>query len=246
MIFSKSHKFIFSRGIKTASTSLANELKAKANPFEQSFLYKGIRRIPNLSNVYPFFDFQNHPHTTLAKAQKIIPSEFYNSSIKFGVVRDPVSWMESIYKHWFRVYRDNKKINVNSFEDFIYFTLDNNLLLQSMQFINSYGELESNFVGNFHRMDLFIPRLSDELGFDINIKRLNVHPNKLSIDISSKIRSLIEKACELDYILFDFDKIYTDSFIAQAQNISEDVKNQLTQIWLSSGGVNYDPWLKFV
>ena len=91
MIYSISQGFIFARGIKTASTSLADELAKKSRPLEKSIIYKIIRRFPKTEKIYPFYDFRNHPHTSLSKSKSIIPSYLFNSCIKFGVVREPVS-----------------------------------------------------------------------------------------------------------------------------------------------------------
>ena len=109
MIYSISQGFIFARGIKTASTSLADELAKKSRPLEKSIVYKLIRRIPRTEKIYPFYDFRNHPHTSLSKSKSIIPSQLFNSCIKFGVVREPVSWMMSGYKHWLRIHRHSEE-----------------------------------------------------------------------------------------------------------------------------------------
>lgn len=245
MIFSLSNKFIFCRVIKTASTSLADEFKNKIRPLEQSLLYKAIRRIPNFKNIYPFYDFYYNRHTSLAQAKSIIPENIFNECLKFGVVREPKSWIISVYKHWERTYKHTRDIkyskNINSLEDFIYFRMDQYPPLQSLQFIGSNGDLLVDKVGNFHKLDEFSHELSFILGFNINPKVLNSSPKNQIISCSSKEESLIEKACELDYKLFQFDNI-NDPFIFSNVNLELGYKDKLIEAWINSGGINYDSW----
>jgi|GEM_PF-2882864 len=244
MIFSTSHKFIFARGIKTASTSLANELESKIRKSEQSIPYKLVRRIPGLSEKYPFYDFRNHPHVTLSKARNIIPESEFELCKKFGVVREPISWMVSCYKHWERVYKKVGKNNINSLEDFVLYFEDNKSPLQLMQFVGSNGFLLSDFVGNFHLMNSFSHELESILGFSINIKHLNVAPKNQKVLISRKEKSLIEKVCELDYLLFNFDEI-NYPIIPQNLNLNQSIRNRISKSWIENGGFQYEPWRLF-
>jgi hypothetical protein len=245
MILSTSYKFIFSRGIKTASTSLSNELAEKSRPLEKSNFYKGLRQVvPFLKYEYPLCDFRNLPHTPFARAKKIIPTKIYENCTKFGVVREPVSWMVSVYKHWLRKYA-NENIetasSVKSLEDFIYFRLDNYQPIQALQFIDSYGVLQTDFVGNFHEMDLFANELSSKLNFQVNLKQLNVAPSNQKLQVSAKEKSLIEKACELDYELFNFDNL-NEPFVSHNRNQDKILQDKLKIVWQNAGGFAFDPW----
>lgn len=243
MILSLSHSFIFARGIKTASTSIASELGQKARPLEQSILYKLIRRIPYVSHQYPFYDFKHHPHTSFSKAKTIIPTHIFNSCGKFGVVREPASWMMSGYKHWLRIYKDSPEfvnIKINSFEDFIRFRMDEYPPLQALQFIGMNGELLTDFIGNFHKLDIFAHYLEENLGFPVKIQRLNTAPSSQNMSISANEKALIEKACFLDYELFNFENL--NQPIIEQCRVSEHNQKNLELAWKQAGGINFDPW----
>lgn len=241
MILSIKHKFLFARGIKTASTSMANELSSLMRSSEKSYAFKLLRRFPGIKNTYPFYDFINHPHTSLSKANKIIPKSIFDSSFKFGVVREPASWMLSTYKHCLRHKRNNYlPENVKSLEDFILFRLDHYQPLQSLQFINNDGLLLANELGNFHNINPFIAELSSKLNLSINLKHLN--SSKIdNIKISKKDRTLIEKACALDYELFDFEDLSGPFIIINEKN-QNFLKNKLRGVWIQAGGYKFDPW----
>lgn len=244
MILSNSHKFIFARGIKTASTSIANELQNKNRKLEQSLLYKGFRRLPFFEEKYPFFDFQNHPHLSLSRAKKIIPDSIFSSCLKFGVVREPLSWMESVYKHWLRYHKKNLSLincKINTLEDFILFRMDHYPPIQALQFIDKNGLLLNDVTGNFHQIELFTNDLSAMIGLKINIKKLNVAPKNQKIKTPKKIKSLIEKACQLDFELFDFENL-KNPVIEHSNDQNEHLTNKLKVAWKESGGFKYDPW----
>lgn len=241
MIYSISQGFIFARGIKTASTSLADELAKKSRPLEKSIIYKIIRRIPKTEKIYPFYDFRNHPHTSLSKSKSIIPSHLFNSCIKFGVVREPVSWMMSGYKHWLRIHRNSEEysqVTINSFEDFIRFRMDQYPPLQALQFLDRSGELLSDFVGNFHNLDEFSVYLEGRLGFSINIAHLNTAPSTQKIEVSQKERTLVEQACYLDYSIFDFEQL--DGPVVYQKEATD--REKLKHAWFKAGGDDFDPW----
>lgn len=244
MIVSESHKFIFARGIKTASTSLANELVLKSRSVEQSNLYKVLRRLPTINEKYPFYDFRNHPHISFSKAKSILPSRIFDSSLKFGVVREPISWILSVYKHWLRNYKEKspqKFGSINTLEDFILYRMDNYPPIQALQFLASNGTLLTDVLGNFHAIDSFVDELAIKLSFPINIKRLNLAPLNQHLEISHKDKTLIEKACELDYALFDFENLNTP-IIRENNNQVDTINQKLKSAWIDAGGINFDPW----
>jgi len=244
MILSVKHKFLFVHGIKTAGTSLRFALKPYSDKKEQSLLYKAIRRIPTVDQKFPYYDFYHNTHTTVAKAKRIIPTDIYHRLFKFGVVRHPNDWIVSVYKHWKRYYDAYNKIkvpkSVKTLEDFILFRMEHYAPLQLLQFIDTNGLLDLQQVGDFHNLKNFADRLSKQLNINIQLESHNVAPQQQKVNIGTKETSLIEKACELDFNVFDFENPNEDGTISVINNNNQIL---IADEFIRAGGVDFDPWV---
>ncbi len=221
-------------------------LKPYIRSLEQTILFKIIRQQPYLAQRYPFFDFYNHPHLSIAQAKSILPETIFDNQVKFGVVRHPVDWIISVFKHWQRIYHlDPNKTKtyraVKTLEDFVLFRLDHYVPIQALQFIDKAGVLQLDHVGNFAHLNLFAESMTSILNIEGSLQRINVAPSKQKYIPSKKDISLIEKACRLDFELFDFDQAQGSGFISVKKNkgIEVDLATELEK----AGGNYFDPWI---
>lgn len=206
--------------------------------------FKIIRRLPALETRYPFYDFTNRPHTTLAKAQSLIPKDIFDSSLKFAVVRDPVQWLHSVYRHWQRYFQatglGKVPSTVHSFEDFIRFRMDQYPPLQSYQFAALDGTILIDKLGNFSNLGEFAKQLEFDLSVEIPLANLN-RDNRAasSFRVSEREESLVADACKLDFKIINFD--------GAAENLtwneSRTLRAELAENFKLAGGAVYDPWV---
>lgn len=245
MVLSTKKNFLFIHGIKTAGSSFRSMLKPYRRKQDDFYLYKIIRKVPIIGQNYKFFDFYHHPHLSSARAKEIIPEKIFNNLIKIGIVRNPEEWMVSVYKHWKRHYelKDLKKVpdNVNSLEDFILFRMDNYAPLQALQFVDSSGVLILDEVGDFGNLEVFKNELDMKIKVNLKLEAFNSAPSSQKVIVSKKERSLIERACRLDYELFDFEKINDNGYISV--KTENNLKSLLKHELVKAGGSNFDPWV---
>ena len=122
MIYSASYNFLFCHVPKTGGTSFSSAFYPYCSHFEQSRLAKLLRRIPGSERSRHLYDFTHRPHTTCAKVYRLL-SHRYDDLFSFALMREPVSWLYSSFRHFKRHNMRMKHITSKSqpcdFADFI-------------------------------------------------------------------------------------------------------------------------------
>jgi len=167
MIISLSSKFIFIANLKTASTTIEDALKSKgqiALPRTEWGKHQGLTEIQRR------FDW----------VFEIIPlSEFFI----FGVVRDPVDWLVSMYRSCAHPkFRDRSDVFTGnmSFDQFLTDWCARNpdsVQTQSLRLTSSNGDVRADLVIPYEQIELGVRHVCNLLALGVpDVKRLNVSP----------------------------------------------------------------------
>ena len=244
MIYSESNKFLFCHVPKTGGTSFSSLLTDYVPPFQQSKFSKICRRFPFVERTYKFYDFTNRPHTTCYKAKTLFGKKFY-SLFCFAIVREPVEWLYSCFRHYkrhsFLIRGVNPEYMPSSFDQFLdtIISLEPQLRpSQSLMLIDPNGKLLADSVGTFSELNQYYSYLRDRLNLspkDLPHHNKNMtHQSKNLPFESNKYKNVVSKYWLSDYSLYD---------LALTSRFSSDLKN--TSIFTTAPNVNlnkYDPW----
>jgi len=213
-------------------------LESYRRPFESSLTARVARRALGLYNKWPFINFRSNPHLPLVYAQHVLPESFFAAAFKFGVVRDPLSWMVSVYKHWLtRWAYDNP--GISSFEEFVAWWSSFRSCTQALQFVNLDGEFIVDEVGRFENLQGFHSLVCQRLSIRSELRVLNTARTSAELEITSCARVLVENVCELDYEVFDIEN---NSSPTMTVSSSGSVRKELSRRLKAYGGTHYDPW----
>ena len=247
MIYSESKKFLFCHVPKTGGTSITSLFSDYTSPFQQSNFSKICRRIPFAEKTYKFYDFLNRPHTTCYKAKTLFGKKFY-SLFCFAIVREPVEWLYSCFRHYKRhcyIIKGLKNIyKPTTFDEFleIIICLEPQLRpRQSLMLVDSNGKLLADSVGIFSELDQYYSYIRDYLNLSSNSlphqnKNNILHDNNLPFE-SCSYKDFVMKHWSSDYSLYE---------LAQTTRFSSGLKNM--RIYPTALSINlnkYDPWSLF-
>ncbi|AGA89821.1 hypothetical protein Thimo_0999 [Thioflavicoccus mobilis 8321] len=238
MIVSLEKGFVFTRGVKTASNSMRATLEPFRRPFESSLTARMGRKGLGLYQTWPFVNFYANPHRPLVYAAHVIPPRLFASFYKFGVVREPVSWMTSVYKHWLTRWSKSER-SIRTFEDFVHYWTGFRSYTQALQFVDLQGHFLADEIGRFENLLGFHEHVCQRLGIQRDLQRLNATPDTVRVEVTARARSLVEKLCYLDYEIFDFENLSEPIMDIQ---LDETISAELRRRLRCYGGVSYDPW----
>jgi hypothetical protein len=245
MIISKKRKFIFIRGIKTGSTSLQNALSPYGEITKKGFGYKLLRRLPPANRHWRYSSKIGAPHLSTARIKELLPFELFDTALKFGIIRDPLTWNLSVYKHWSRIYRDSEyhKVpdSVRSFEDFLLFRKDEYLPLQMLHYVDLAGDVMIDDLGKFEELEAYQQSLEGRLNLTLNVKYLNQSPDRQVVTPTAKERSLVESLCHIDYEVYN--TLHICAGRQQIETALTGFKTELSRELSRAGGLSYDPWV---
>lgn len=181
MIYSKSHQFIFCHVPKTGGTSLRQALKPFRPRWEQSLPLKVLRKLPGAEGNSLLYDFTNRPHTTCAKAQKLLRHS-YDNLFAFALIREPSEWLLSCYRFFMlghsRVRGSSRP--VRNFEEYLQamIELGGKKPSQGAMIIDLSGALLVDRIGLFSQIAAFANEVSDRLRLGLpQLEHLNINPS---------------------------------------------------------------------
>ena len=245
MIYSKSKQFIFCHVPKTGGTSIRNLVGKYRRPEESSLLFRFFRKA-GFTNVYPFYDFYHHPHTTLSKAKFLLGNEVFSDIFTFAVVREPIDWLFSCYKFFMlgNSILKNSKIIVSSFESYIdaMISLKHLKPCQSFHLVDYSGSLLVDDIGQFGKIDEYCSRVVRRLSIENDrLHHLNSNPISSAFQPfdylnNPTLLAKIHSEWALDFELWDL--VITDPCDLRSLRLHTPVSPAVDLI-------NYDPWAMF-
>jgi hypothetical protein len=200
MLISVQKRFVFVANTKAASTSIEAMLAPHAE-----IARPGGARLKHISlgtirYDYGFlFDLPEYP---------------FESFFRFGVFRDPVDWLGS----WFRFRKGNQveaplpaEMTFAEFwamKDWNIRRTDGEPLLQRDMFCDGRGELMTDILLPYDRIDALLPQVMAGLGIEGQLRRLNVSVlGRDELQIPAALHDEIREYYAADYrILDDIDR----------------------------------------
>lgn len=213
MIYSTSYNFLFCHVPKTGGTSFSSAFYPYCSHFEQSRLAKLLRRIPGSERSRHLYDFTHRPHTTCAKAYRLL-SHRYDDLFSFALMREPVSWLYSSFRHFKRHNMRMKHITSKSqpcdFADFVeeLISIGDRKPCQSFMLIDENAMVRMKSIGNYDQLVDYFSWICKVIGFTdppkLPHKNLNLSFRNDYVDhISDTVVSLIRDYWHNDFFLFD-------------------------------------------
>ncbi|MEJ8567760.1 sulfotransferase family 2 domain-containing protein [Elongatibacter sediminis] len=194
MLISISRRFVFVANSKAASTSIEKSLSRHAD-----VVYQGSpdRKHINLENARVEFE-------------SLFSEVGFHRFFKFGVMRDPVSWILS----WFR-YRKRRnnpnalpgKMTFDAFwerKDWNFIRTDGTKRLQRDFFVSSDGKLLADYIIPYHELEPHYRKVCKALGVSARLPRVNVsQPGVTEAQLSGDTLSQLREFYTEDYELFN-------------------------------------------
>ena len=194
MLISTSKKFVFIANLKTASSSIERKLNPYADVWVAQTKYgkhMSARTAKRIINSFP------HEFRTL---------DFF----WFGVMRDPVSYILSLYNSHQHPKFDGKPISTKnmSFDEFLDTWVKQNpgqVASQSRLFINKFEKPIVNYIAKFEELEDDFNFIQSHLGIDDgDLPKVNVSPEGLNIeDISEENINKIKTFYSEDYDFYN-------------------------------------------
>jgi hypothetical protein len=191
MLLSLSHKFLFIANVKTASSSIERALRSKA---EIAISETRFGKHENLSVISRKF----------AWVRAYVP---YSDFFVFGVIRDPVDWVLSLYNSHSKVEFDGLPYSTKgvSFEDFLEDGVEKRWQMrpQHLRFVDEHARFRVNHLLDFDKLEEDFPRVTERLGFGtIQLARINPSPEIVTRgDLRRRQIRFIEDRFAADYEL---------------------------------------------
>lgn len=146
MLLSHSHRFLFVHTIRTGGTSVVRALepyvhRAPEGTWNRYLSKTGLVRDPHKVRL--------REHETALGAQRILPREVFDEYFKFAFVRNPWSWLVSV---WMRLrttesHRHFRTVSKLTFPEYVAFEVERNKRHQHTFVCDREGELLVDFVG---------------------------------------------------------------------------------------------------
>ena len=185
---------------------------------------------------------------TLRYRAKRLFGQKFDSLFCFAIVREPVEWLYSCFRHYQRhgflirgVKSENMPLSFDEFLDTVSCLEPQLRPSQSLMLIDSNGKLLANSVGIFSELDQYYHFLRDYLNLssqDLPHHNKNVTHKDKKIPFDSKnYKNIALKYWSSDYVLYD---------LALKRRFSSNLKN--TIIFPKAPSINlykYDPWALF-
>lgn len=223
MIISSKKRFIFIHIPKTAGTSItASLIKYGDLKFRMAYYFLITRRVIWIINIiFKLSDKGNkwfvgfHKHDTAVDVQSKLGKSAFGSLFKFAFVREPYSYMSSLY-HYIQKSRDHKyykEANRLNFDDFTLFYINRKPKLQYDYVYDEKGVLMVDFIGKLENINDDLRKICLKLNLDfsdLKLQRLNQSKNtkikKLAIQKQLTLETF-NHYYEKDFEAFSYNKI---------------------------------------
>ena len=188
MLISLSHKFLFVANLKSASSSIERAL----SPFSE---FRATRtkwgKHDDLSTISTKFHW----------IRKYVPRD---ELFVFGVIRDPVDFVLSLYNFHTRPGFDGQRHSSKGmdFEEFwrVWCERSWQARPQYRRFIDEHGQFQISHLIEMSQLAAEFPEICSKLGVNATLKKLNVSPVLLSrADLSPELIAQIEHRYADDY-----------------------------------------------
>lgn len=206
MIISKKHKFIFIHIPKNAGTSISECLR--------NFTQEDKHWAVSSSTKHQTLNDLIAMKTEASLSKKIFRDFSFLEYYKFAIVRNPFDRMISLYDYLNKYKVRNEILKVSSFEEFVE-ELNNpsswvNTLHSSTQQLNyiidQNGSIGVDNVVRFENLDKSIDLIEKELGFNLELKRLNESKSRKSYKTfyNNNTKKIIEDKFRDDLEIFNY------------------------------------------
>ncbi len=191
MLLSLSHKFLFIANIKTASSSIEAALGSHAEIAISKTQFGKHDPLTVISGKFPW-------------VRKFVPFEEF---FVFGVMRDPVDWLLSLYNSHTKPGFDGKQHSTKNVPFSRFLTQDFEkrwqMRPQSSRFIDENERFQVDRIVDYTKLDAEFPDICRHLGLgDVKLNRRNVSPQVLSReDLSPADMEFIREKYAADYEL---------------------------------------------
>ena len=200
------NKFIFVHVPKTAGTATTGSLVGLELNSNQAFFNHAKERKDdrNIEYIGPA------GHITTKEIRGKIGDKKYESFFKFTVMREPYSWLVSMFEWRYQptIFSAVAPYHYSNFEMFIDAFFDVNEKLQSDWF-TSDNKIQVDLIGNFSNLEKELDKVSNTCGIQVSkLRRVNVKKQYKTSDhysnkrITDKATGLLEKDLQLYEELF--------------------------------------------
>lgn len=191
MLLSLSNKFLFVANLKTASSSIERALAAKSEIAISKTQFGKHDRLSIISRKYDW-------------VRKYVP---YEDFFVFGVIREPVDWLISLYNSHQKSAFDGKGHSTKgvTFSEFLNggARLRPQMSFQHLKFSDDHGRFRVNHLIDYAKLEKEFPQICEKLGLGmISLPDINRSPQVVTRDQLSEadIRK-IEADYAVDYEL---------------------------------------------
>lgn len=195
MLIGLERKFIFVANTKTASTSI----EAALGPVSEVVLVG----TPEQKHIPLHAAIESHPEIF---AQ---PGQWPRFFFKFGVMRDPLDWIDS----WFRYRKSNRvdsplppEMSFAEFweqQDWNFLRADGRPYLQRDMFCGPQGKVLADVIIPYHRLPAMFARICDALGVVHPLPHENVSRLRKRAEIPPALEARLRAHYAEDYALLD-------------------------------------------
>lgn len=153
MLLSHSHRFLFVHTIRAAGTAIAQALEPYSHRPPEG---KWNRYLSKMGLVRDPTKIRLREHETALGAQKLLPPEVFDSYFKFAFVRNPWSWLVSV---WMRLrttesHRHHAAVAPLTFPQYVAWEIERNQRHQHLFVCNERGKIIVDFVGRIENLKL--------------------------------------------------------------------------------------------
>ncbi|HED64878.1 MAG TPA: sulfotransferase [Planctomycetes bacterium] len=178
MLLSLRHRFLFVHTIRTGGTSVARALE----PFcEERDGARWNRTLSKMGLVRDPARIWLKEHETALGARRLLPAEVFDGSFKFAFVRNPWSWIVSV---WMRLrttesHRHYPIVSKMDFPEYVAWEIGRNRHHQHRFVCDRAGDVIVDFIGRQERMAADFATVCERIGLgDVELPHVGARARK--------------------------------------------------------------------